>query len=168
MNQLDTKQRVLQLYSTQWFAPALAHNPHFRQKICQMLGDDLFGTLARFLFRPVPKIQETIDQIKRCGIPPPSFCFFPFREPGHSCHEGLGALFSFHALHLLESGLTPPSTWFPFKFAPMRPLLWMLTNWTVCTSPSLASRSLSVCTSGGQGSDTSPHVSLTRNKRASF
>ena len=61
---IETDARVLQIYSTQWFAPVLAHNPHYRDRICKLLGKDLGGVLTRFLYKPVPAIQNEIDRLK--------------------------------------------------------------------------------------------------------
>ena len=57
---------IVRICSTQWFGPVLAHNPYFRGSICAGISEtDLFGTLARFLLRPIKLIQDRIDAFRK-------------------------------------------------------------------------------------------------------
>jgi hypothetical protein len=51
--------------TTQWYAPVLARNPAFRERVCQWTGSDTFGVLYRELLpKPSPIVQRIIDDIK--------------------------------------------------------------------------------------------------------
>eukprot|EP00771_Trimastix_marina_P000340 gnl/Trimastix_PCT/1360.p1 GENE.gnl/Trimastix_PCT/1360~~gnl/Trimastix_PCT/1360.p1 ORF type:complete len:550 (+),score=27.59 gnl/Trimastix_PCT/1360:12-1661(+) len=54
---------IIQVESTQYFAPLFTHNPHHRAEILRVLGHSPFVTLARFLFQPKPVVLQAIDQI---------------------------------------------------------------------------------------------------------
>lgn len=55
--------------STQWYAPVLAHNPHFRDKICRWTGGQgmnvLFEMLWRAFIQPNATIRSRYDEVVR-------------------------------------------------------------------------------------------------------
>ena len=49
------------LYLTQYFAPLILHNAHYRVKLRQWFdGPDIFAPLFHYFFRPVPDVINTI------------------------------------------------------------------------------------------------------------
>jgi hypothetical protein len=62
--------RVWLIKSTQWFAPVLAHNPHYRPQVCHMLGSDIAGRLIRRLLRPIPELRKRIEDFKALHFDP--------------------------------------------------------------------------------------------------
>jgi len=56
--------RVVRIVSTgTWWAAVLAHNPFWKEKICETFGSRLFKSLAR-LFVLNPQVQKMVDDIK--------------------------------------------------------------------------------------------------------
>ena len=60
----DDDDKTIRIQSTQWYAPALAHNPAFRDKICTLFDKDLYRNLSALLLKPIPEIQSRIDSFK--------------------------------------------------------------------------------------------------------
>ena len=61
----DANEQLIIIKSTQWFAPVLAHNQHFRSQVCSMIGHDIFGTLFNKLFKPSDDILSKINSLKK-------------------------------------------------------------------------------------------------------
>jgi len=59
-----TSGRIIKIRSTQWFAPVIAHNQNWREKVCQLTGPDIFGSLASTL-HPTDSLQQRIQEFKK-------------------------------------------------------------------------------------------------------
>lgn len=57
--------RIINVKSTQWFAPTLAMNPHLRSRLCNIFGADIFGTIAPHLLRLNNALQTRMDAFKK-------------------------------------------------------------------------------------------------------
>jgi len=54
---------LLVVTSWNYFVPLLQQNPHYRDKLRQWFGDDLFGSVFRFLIKPSAALQPRIDEM---------------------------------------------------------------------------------------------------------
>jgi len=56
------KHSFIVIGSHQYFLPALLHNPHYSALLKDWFGDDIFGVLSSFLFRPVASIKAEVKR----------------------------------------------------------------------------------------------------------
>lgn len=61
---LDETARIIDVRSTQWFAPVMAMNPHLKDSVCELFGADMFGNIAPFLLRLNKHLQARMDNFK--------------------------------------------------------------------------------------------------------
>lgn len=61
----DETARIVNVRSTQWFAPVMAMNPHMKASLCEHFGSDVFGNIAPFLLRLNSDMQVRLDDFKK-------------------------------------------------------------------------------------------------------
>lgn len=56
---------IVSIRADNYFAFIISLSPFYRDFVNDIFGSDIFGTISRFLFRPVPVIQKEIDNFKK-------------------------------------------------------------------------------------------------------
>lgn len=61
----DETARIIDVRSTQWFAPIMAMNPHLKAVLCEHFGADIYGNIAPFLLKLNSQLQGRLDDFKK-------------------------------------------------------------------------------------------------------
>jgi hypothetical protein len=68
LNALYDSHAAVGMNVNQYFAPSILRNPHYREKLKDIFGDDYFGPVSRFLLTPSAGTSKLADDFRRAHL----------------------------------------------------------------------------------------------------
>ena len=68
LNVLYGSHAAIGMNINQYFAPSILRNPHYREKLKDIFGDDYFGPVSRFLLTPSASTSKLADDFRRAHL----------------------------------------------------------------------------------------------------